>query len=865
MLRLGAGKSAGEPRGPGLGLRVIALCARALTRAGVAVAAPAVQEAAVEEQAARPVVLGIEVDGERRVSEEQLLSAFGLEVGARYDPAEVNRGVNRLWDTFGVRALVLAEPVEGGVVVRISVAEWPFDPVPRFVGNERVDTEDLLDWAGLEPGAELYRFQIPRVRRALEEGYRREGHYFASVRERLVDRDGGEGVDVVFEIDEGPQVCVEDVLIEGNESLVDRGFLWFRSGLRALARPALRAPRFFGWFGTEFDPRVLEEDLVALRQAYRDQGFLNAVVELARLEFSADREWVTIHLRVDEGERFRVRSLRIQAFDVVPAGPGGALQRRPAEPVVAENELLELCELGEGETYSRITIDRDERALRDRYGEFGHVAHGSMPLVDRWEFLEPDLVYDLENNLVDVTYRLSQGREQRIREVRVQGNRGTRDSVLRRLVTVQPGDLADLPEIDRSLARIRGTGYFSTQFARPGFREPYYRFSETGDPNWKDLDYFVEEGDLIQIDFALQYGADNGAAARVDLRLRNFDISRPPSLSDPFGDIYTGRALRGAGQTFRVSASPGTEVSRYLVSFTEPDLFQRHYDRIGMTVQFGRSFRLFTSHDERRDFAGLSFFRQLDADTRASVGLRTDAVLVDDLASGGEPSLQDPLGVPDLLAQQAGRNRFSALTFGLSHNRLDRPQFPNKGFKLSGDVSIFDDTLGSDAEWFALSADYEHFGRLDEDGSDWGWRLRSNFGTAIPYGDTETLPYTERYFLGGVSVLRGFQFRGVGPIDDGFAIGGETSVTGSVDLFYPLVQAPIPGTFEDRDVLRAGVFADAGILGQGPFEVPADELRMSAGFTIGFLVPIPLTLAFGFPVIEKEGDLRRTFSLSFFI
>jgi outer membrane protein insertion porin family len=800
--------------------------------------------------AVAPDVVEILLEGNRRVTESQVLAAFAQPLGRPYDESGVDRGVKRLWDTFGLRAQVVVEAAPGGVLLRLIVTEMPFDFAPRFAGNERVEVEKLLEWAGLEPGSELYRFQVPRVRRALEDGYRREGYHFATVRD-VVREDTGDGVvDVVFAIDEGPLVCVEELVIEGNRSLPERGFLWFREGLRAAARPQLRAPFFFGLFGTPFDEQVLDEDLIALRQAYRDQGFLNAVVELERLEFDRSREWVTIHLRVDEGERFEVSSLRIEGWEWVRSGEGGGLQARPTDLLVPETELLELCELEPGQRYSQLLIDRDETRLRDRFGELGHVAHPSMPRIDRWEFLPPELVYDLE---------------QFLRDVILSGNRHTRDRVIRRLITVQPGDVADLPQIQRSLSRITGTGYFSRRFQALTHREPYFQFEETGDPGWKDLHYFVEEGDLISIDFAVQYGADEGAAARIDLRFSNFDASRWPAWNEPFGDIYEGRAFRGAGQTVQMVAQPGTEESQYSVSFTEPDIFQRHYDRIGTTVSFGRNLRAFSSHDERRDFWSVNFFRQLTADTSVSLGIRSDLVEVDDLDTGGEPSIGDPLGVPQLLADQLGESRFTGLTLGVRHSQLDRPIQPEKGFSLGADLTFYDELLGSDAEWADLSGRYDHHGRLDEQGADFGWRFRARGAVAVPYGDSENLPYTERYFLGGSNLLRGFALRGVGPIDDNFAIGGETYLASSIDLFYPLIQSPIPGTLEDRDVLRIGVFTDVGVLGPESFELDLDDTRISAGFTFGFVVPIPITLSFGFPLRSEEEDLDRVFSLSFFL
>ncbi|QDU68888.1 BamA/OMP85 family outer membrane protein [Engelhardtia mirabilis] len=811
-----------------------------------------------------PAVVAIDVYGHRRVSADQIRAAFAQKVGAPYDESMIARGIEVLWRTFGVRAEVSRQELENGVRLRIDVTEVPFDFTPRFEGNERVDTRDLLEWADLAEGGELYQFEIPRVQRALEEAYTREGYHFAVV--RAVERDLGEGrIDVVFEIDEGPLVCVEDLVIHGNESLPDRGFLFWREGLRAEARPQLRAPVFFGLFGKAFDRNVLEADLIAIREAYRREGYLDAVVQLEQLEFNEGRDWVTIHLRVDEGAQFTVGSVRIEGYDEQLDPTGTRLRTVPTELLIPEDELLELCELKTGATYSQLLIDIDQRALRDRYGRDGHVAHRTMPLGDRWRFLPPELNYDLETSTVDVVYRLAQGREQFIREVRLTGNASTRDRVLRSRISIQPGDVADLVEIDRSLQRIRSTGYFSTRFNIANHPEPIYQFVATEEPNYKDLEFIVEEGDLIQVDFGIQYGADSGGAASIGLSFNNFDISRPPSWNSPFSDIYSGRALRGAGQTFNLFASPGTEESTYQISFTEPDLFARHYDRIGLSASLGRRLRSYSSHTERHDYWSLDLTRALTQDTRVSIGFSADEVLIDDLATGGEPSITDPLGVPDLLGDEQGHNTYNAVTLGMRYGRSNRALQPDFGFLTQGNLKVYSNLWGSDGDWSELTGLFEKYGRFDPIESTWGYRVRTRAGVAQTYGDTDNVPFSQRFFLGGSSLMRGFALRGVGPIDDGFSIGGETYVAGSLDVYYPLVRQPIPGTLEERDVLRIGTFVDAAILDPDEFQLDPNELRVSAGFTFGVLVPIPITLSFGFPVRAQDEDLERVFSLNFFI
>jgi outer membrane protein insertion porin family len=336
---------------------------------------------------------------------------------------------------------------------------------------------------------------------------------------------------------------------------------------------------------------------------------------------------------VDEGEPYRVGRLRIEGFQRQPDPNDSRLSLDvPSELIVPEDELLALCDLAPGDILTQYEIELDQRDIVRRYGEIGHIAHGSMPFYERFEFLEPQLVFDAEENRVDVVYRLAQGAPQYIREIQIEGNTRTRDRVIRReFADLFEGGRADLAKIERGIARLRGSGYFSMVGpAAAGHRDPTFRFVETSDSRWKDLVVVVEEGSQIRFDFGVEWSPDSGLAGRIGVTFQNFDISRWPSWEHPWDDVRSGRAFRGAGQTLRLFASPGTDFSRYQVSFTEPDLFGRHLDRIGSTVRFSRNFLGFRTHQEERDEFGLSFFKQLDADTRLSLGYRTSAIQVDE-------------------------------------------------------------------------------------------------------------------------------------------------------------------------------------------------------------------------------------------
>jgi outer membrane protein insertion porin family len=831
----------------------------------------------VEEQR-NPLVIGLEVRGHRRYTSQQILGTLGLAEGQELNPETLRRGVEALWRNLRVRCQVDSTEVPGGVRLRIAVRELELDLAPRFVGNERVSTEKLLEWAGLEENSEVYLFQAESIARRLESEYLERGYAFVSVRpvsgiegRELDALDAAEESDetefapepsdLIFDIHEGPRVRVDRVKINGNNALPDRGWWLWATGLKSEAKPELRSPYLFGLFPKYFDQRILDEDLVAFAQAYRDNGYLNAMVRLERLEFSPDRTKVTVHVVVDEGPRFTVTSIGVQAYDrrVNPSGRG--LAESPATLLVPEAELLQGLRLTPGQPFLQRLVDLDDNFLKKRYGQEGYVGHESIPVEQRFTVLEPELTFDQEQAEVAVVYRIAQGQPQYIREVRFAGNQRTRDEVLRREISVFPGDLADMTQIERSVARLRGTGYFSTMAPAADHIEPYYRFVDTGLDGQKDLEFVVEEGDAIRIDLGVQYGTDNGFAGQIGFRFINFDISRWPSWEHPFEDIYRGRAWRGAGQSFEIFASPGTEVSRYAIEFTEPDLFGRHLDRIGASVDLNRRIRGFQSHTEQRDSVGLRLFKQLDPDTSASLGFRHTQVEISDIFVGGEPSLLDPLSVPDVLFDQLGKSRIVGIESGLNQRKLDNAMAPRSGYSWGAGADFFTRGLGSDYDYINLDGRFDQYGYLFDTGAA-GYRLHLQSGVAVPFSDTENVPFSERFFLGGSRLLRGFDFRGVGPTERGFAIGGETMLAGSLDLMWPLLTQTRVGDPRPLAIFRAGPFVDFGLLDPEPFQADPSELRLSVGWSFSMAMPLPLALNFGWPLLDEPGDDRRVFSFA---
>ncbi|MFT5050254.1 MAG: outer membrane protein insertion porin family [Chlamydiales bacterium] len=813
-----------------------------------------------------PVTLGedliqsIRVEGLRYHSEESVIALIGQRVGTPVDYIALTEGIRGLWSAQKVIAEVLRTPVAGGIELVVHILrEMPVDVEPRFIGNEKIKTKRLLEWAELEGRAELFLHRAERVRVRLIEGYKRAGFHFVEIdviSHGLEAQAPGasEIPDVIFEIREGPKVRVTSVRVRGNDSLKNTGWGFWRGGLFSLASNETKGRGLFRWWGSVFVEEDLDADLIAMRQVYRDRGWLDAKVEVDRIDFTNDRDRAKVHFIVDEGPLYTVEGVRIEGVErVVENG-----QEREVETdlLFPEAELLALLSLKPGLPFERVRMQLDARALRSYYGARGYLDNrhfGNPRSANGWILLEPDLIEDVENHSVLVVYRLAQGQQRTIREVRLRGNLHTRDRVLRRESSVIPGEVANVTEIDKTLNRITSTGFFSDR-QDLAHRDPGYVFVETEDPKEVDVEYQVNEGRVV--DFSLSGGvaSDNGLVGVLSLGMRNFQASNTPrSFGSTFSEIYRKEAFHGNGESFNIDLAPGTEISFWRMRYTHPDLLGTHFDRWTFEIEGLQRVRRFRTHDQDTERVGFQFARLFGHNLRVTAGPVWQTYDLSDFQEGE---------LPTTLTDSDEPSTFHGFTVGVRHRELDNRLVPSTGHMVNWTNTYYGGVFGGDEDTFKSEVIFDGYVPLGdvEGGARPGFYMGLGVGVAHPFGDTDSVHYGERFFLGGSTTLRGFNFRGVGPNTNAVPIGGETYARATLEYRHPLYTTPVPGTSRRRELIRGFAFIDAGVLDPESFELDLDQARSSIGFGFGLTQPLPLTFNFGFPIQEGEGDDRETFS-----
>ena len=336
--------------------------------------------------------------------------------------------------------------------------------------------------------------------------------------------------------------------------------------------------------------------------------------------------------------------------------------------------------------------------------------------------------------------------------------------------------------------------------------------------------------------------SDAGVVGTIRLTQRNFDLLDFP---DSFDELIRGRAFRGAGQTFNLAIQPGTEISTYLLSVTEPSLFESAYAATGSV--FFRN-RLFRDFDERRFGGGFRLARRFGTRWTGGVSARVESIELTDI---DDDAAVDVFAVED-------QNILTAIGFDLQRTTVDNRFRPTKGTRTELAVVRYG-PFGGDFEFTRLTAEHSAFLTVDED--DFGRKtvleLRVSSGW-IP--EKNESPVYERFYLGGRN-LRGFEFRGIGPlgIRNDTGVEGDDHVGGDFSFFAGAeIQRPLW-----EDIIAGVVFVDTGTLNNA---VSLGDYRVSVGVGVRLFLPqfgqAPLAFDFGFPIVKEDGDEEQLFSFS---
>jgi outer membrane protein insertion porin family len=713
-------------------------------------------------------ILGITVEGNSLADPAAIIANSGLKVGDEIATPgdQVGNAVKKLWSLrlFEDVQVSIDRTMGNGVFLLIKVKEYPRFENMEITGNDELSTDDIKKVLPLVRGQVLAPADLKKMEREIKKLYIKDGYLLAKVDVTTAPVDTADrrrNVEVL--IDEGNKVSIESITFDGDAAFDD-------GDLRGAMDETSESTWWKFWSSAKFDAKKYEEDKGKIVQFYRKHGYRDAQILGDSLWYSQDKEDMFIHIRVNEGAQYKIRSVTWQGNTVYP------------DAIL--NDRLNILP---GEVYNAEKFEQNLRGNEDQtdvaslYLDNGYLRFNLEPKETR-----------IGTDSIDIQISVYEMNQFKLAHVNIKGNTKTQEKVIRRELYTRPGDYFSRAAIVRSIRQLSQLNYFNPEKIKPDY--------VLVDEKTVDLTYEVEEKSSDNINASVGYSGAFGVTGALGFTINNFSISEP--LSGGAGQILNFEWMFGEGSRYRT----------FTLGFTEPWLFDTatllgvtlfdtrqiytfDYERTGGSVRIGRRFRW---PDD--------YFRG------------------DWIIDGQVNEVRDGAGI-----YREGRSTQVSLTQVISRNSIDNPIFPTTGSNVSLSIQMSGGPLlpgNLDFHKWLLSGEWYlplfNSGKL-------ALYLNSTYGYIAQFYQDSYIQPVDLFFMGGTGLgyisttpLRGYEDQSVGPRNaNGEIVGGRAMARQTLELRFAVSINPIP--------IYLLAFAEGGNVFESFSRADFFDLKRSAG------------------------------------
>lgn len=533
-----------------------------------------------------------------------------------------------------------------------------------------------------------------------------------------------------------------------------------------------------------FNEEAFQEDIFKIKEFYKNKGYLDVDIPESNIIFHyprPDRACITIN--INKGMQYHVGCVTLSG-----------------NTLYSKEKLFKLLTVSEGDVFSPECIEQSTELLRDAYGQVGYLD----------TFVVAEERPNLQTGCIDLNFIIHESDRYCLESIKIQGNTRTKSNVILRELALAPGDVFDLVRMKSSQRRLENTRYFKE-------RSVSFIPEETDIPGRRNLLIALEEGRTGHVQFSATYSSVESLTGTIELSESNFDLFN-----------YRNK-FKGGGQKIRLRTTFGKKSRSFSVSFIEPWVCEREL-LFGTDLFYARQDYLSKDYDKQT--YGFDFY------FRKRLFNLIDGQLMYSLTETKIFNISDKTS--DEIKKEAGTTTISKLGLIFSYDTRDNLLYPNRGWlaELSGQVA--GGVLGGNKDFTKVELSIAKWTTICT-------KLNQTLlvglatGSVAPFNN-KSVPFFERFLLGGPDNLRGFDLNEVGPRGkNDRVIGGGTMARATVEYSIRLM-----------DQLRFATFYDWGFVNSKAYDWNPSKYNdnWGVGFRI-FILGAPIRLDWGFPI---KGD-----------
>ncbi|MCR4613939.1 MAG: BamA/TamA family outer membrane protein [Bacteroidaceae bacterium] len=499
---------------------------------------------------------GISVEGVDNYEDYLLIGISGLSVGEYVSVPgdEITAAVKRYWK-HGLfsSARIEAEKIQNdSIYLKIVLATRPRVSRVNINGVKKSEREDLEQKIGIVSGNQITPNMVDRAKLIIKNYFDDKGFKNADI--DIVQRDDINKKDhliVDVNIDKKEKVKVNHIFITGNDNLRRRKILGGPLGGGLLKKT--HENKFINFFRSKkFVSEKYKEDKERIIEKYNELGYRDAQI-VADSVVDRGNNTVDVYLHLDEGQKYYVR-------DISWVG----------NTIYSTEALNRVLRMEKGDVYNmkhiKQRLEVDEDAVSNYYYNDGYVFN-KIQSVEVGE----------EGDSIDLQIRIFEGIQASINKIKIYGNTRVYEDVIRRELSLKPGDLFSMDAFKQSYQDIAQMGHFDPE---------KMDFKPVPDPNtgMVDLNLGLTPKASDQIELSLGWGY-TGVILKAGVKFTNF------SMRNLFGKNKNRRGIlpQGDGQQFEISASTnGSYYQSYSVSFFDPWFGGKRPNSLSVSAYFSR-------------------------------------------------------------------------------------------------------------------------------------------------------------------------------------------------------------------------------------------------------------------------------------
>lgn len=525
-------------------------------------------------------IADIKVTGTQYFDPNLVTSISGLNIGDEVRiPGGDNfaKAIQKLWgQNLFADIEIFVTKLEGERIwVEIAAVERPRLSKLIFRGIRKSEATELKEKVGITASQVVTEARKQNAIEAIQKFYTEKGFQGAkiTVRERP-DTAYTNGEDLIFIVEKGNKVRVNDVLIFGNNKLDELKLKKQMKGTKEKTRFTLFADkntnpygekekislkdyltnfgflsptktldyldpyfRFKIFSSAKFNEKKYTEDKAKIIEYYNSQGYRDAVIEKDTVYYNQKGN-LNIAIKVNEGHKYYFG-------DITWRG----------NTKYSDSILNVILGIRKGDVYNIKTLNkRVGKELTQEGGDISALYADNGYLFFRVDPVETS-VY---NDTIDHEIRITEGPQATIKRVTIAGNDKTKEHVIRRELRTLPGEKFSRQELIRSQREIANLGYFNQE--KIGINPV-----PNPDDGTVDINYTVEEKSSDQLELSAGWGGGIGLTGTLGVVFNNF------SLRNIFKKSSWSPLPSGDGQKLSLRfQSNGRYFRSTNFSFTEP-------------------------------------------------------------------------------------------------------------------------------------------------------------------------------------------------------------------------------------------------------------------------------------------------------